>query len=90
MFYEYIRRNESDEIDPTLLSVQGIGVVQNIEEGEVEWQEYIATCDQDNVDWLPEEYICNYSCGEEAIIWLENTYNCSVEQWLEYNYSCNG
>ena len=90
MFYEYIRRNESDEIDPALLSVQGIGSVKEIQEGEVEWQEFIASCDQDNVSWVPEKYICNYSCGEEAIRWLENTYNCSIEAWLEYNYSCNG
>ena len=88
MFYEYIRRNESDEIDPTLLSVQGIGVVQDIEEGEVEWQEYIATCDQDNVDWLPEDYRCNYNCGEAVFKWLEESYGCTVEEWLEYNYMC--
>ena len=30
MFYDFIKRNASDEIDPTLLSVQGVGVLLDI------------------------------------------------------------
>ena len=90
MFYEYIRRNESDEIDPKLLSVQGVGVVTSIEDGNVEWLEYIHECEQDNVVWVPEDFRCNYNCGEAAFQWLEESYGCTVEEWLEYNYNCNG